>query len=610
MSRLVDERADLYSLGAVFYELLTGLPPFSSGDPVELVHAHLARSPVAPRQLNPAVPSLLSDLVMKLLAKMPEKRYQSAEALAADLTEASARLATDGSIAPFELGLLDLTRELPLPDRLFQRDCAAGRLCGRPGREARDGRRMLVALAGPAGVGKSALARTFRADVLDLGGPLLAGAFERRQSHAPYAAFAEALRARVRALLAGTEQEVEGWRSRLREALGPNARVISDVCPELDQLLGDVEAPGPAGPAETETRFRLTFQAFLQVLAGGDRPLTIVLDDVHWADAASAGLLRHLLTEADLPHLLVVVAFRTEAGETPPLAQALLTQVEAAGTTVQRIAVPALDAEGLTAMIARAARLRGRAGPAAGQPGAAQDRRQPLLRAPAAAAPAWLGVAHPRGGGRSLDLGPGSRGAGADHRQRDRSVAGTAGAPAGRCPAGADRGGLPGPADLPGSGGGGLWDGARDRRAGAVGGRRAGAADAGSRRGAGGFRVRARPRPAGRPLAAQPRRAAEPAWKGRAIAARTVDGKTAGRPDLHGGRSPASGGRPAQRAAGAAGAGGAGPARRAQGQAFVGARGCGRLLRPGPRAAAHGCLAAALRARAGRFTRSPPRAPS
>jgi serine/threonine protein kinase len=151
-NRLVDQRADLYSLGAVFYEMLTGQPPFVSADPVQLVHAHLARAPVAPIEANPSVPAVLSDIVLRLLAKMPEARYQSARAVREDLLEAQLRLATYGAIAPFQLGLADLAEELPLPERLYQRDeqrralleAWEGTAAGRAG---------LVVLAGPAGSG-------------------------------------------------------------------------------------------------------------------------------------------------------------------------------------------------------------------------------------------------------------------------------------------------------------------------------------------------------------------------------------------------------------------------------------------------------------------------
>ncbi|MFP2933787.1 serine/threonine protein kinase, partial [Pyxidicoccus sp. 3LG] len=188
MSRPIDHRADLYSLGATFYELLTGLPPFVSMDPAELVHAHLARPPVPPAFANPAVPKLLSDVVLKLLAKMPEQRYQSAEALLADLLEARRRQAS-GAMGSFELGRVDLARQLSFPDRLYGRERELLRL-----REAlervRRGASEGVLLVGDAGIGKSALVQQLQRRAAP-GDQVLSGKFNQLQGNVPYAAFVE-----------------------------------------------------------------------------------------------------------------------------------------------------------------------------------------------------------------------------------------------------------------------------------------------------------------------------------------------------------------------------------------------------------------------------------
>ena len=317
MNRLVDQRADLYSLGAVLYEVLTGRPPFVTADPVELVHAHLARTPIAPALANPAVPVLLSELVLRLLAKMPEARYQSARSLLEDLEEARARLDRDGFIAPFELGLMDLERELPFPERLYQRDVPRQALLS-AWQAAAAGQTVLAALAGPAGIGKSALACELREPVALGKGHFLAAKLDLQGGRAPYAPFAEAIRGWVTDLVAGPAAETAAWRLRLEAALGENARVIIDIVPELERLMGVPLALPAVGVMEAQSRLHFAFLALMRALASPEHPLVLFLDDLQWADVASLRLLEVLATAPDLRAFLIVLAFRPDEGEAEP----------------------------------------------------------------------------------------------------------------------------------------------------------------------------------------------------------------------------------------------------------------------------------------------------
>jgi predicted ATPase/signal transduction histidine kinase len=311
MNRLVDQRADLYSLGVVFYEMLTGGPPFVSTDPVQLVHAHLARPPVPPVQVNPSVPAVLSDVVVRLLAKMPESRYQSAKSLFEDLREAKARLETHGAIAPFELGLVDLAEELPLPERLYQREGERAALLA-AWQEVAAGETGVVVLAGAAGIGKSALANELRRGVAESNGRFLTAKFDQQQGRAPYAPLAETFRGLVLELLAQPSPVTAVWRKRIQEAVGENARALADLAPELERLIGPSLALPAVGPMETESRLHLVFQAFLRALATREHPLVLFLDDLQWADPASLRLVEELATAPDFSSLLIVVAIRPE----------------------------------------------------------------------------------------------------------------------------------------------------------------------------------------------------------------------------------------------------------------------------------------------------------
>ncbi|NPC80124.1 AAA family ATPase, partial [Pyxidicoccus fallax] len=350
MSRPVDHRADLYSLGATFYELLTGLPPFVSSDPAELVHAHLAKPPVPPAFANPAVPKLLSDVVLKLLAKMPEERYQSAEALLADLLEARRRQAS-GAIGSFELGRVDLARQLSFPDRLYGRERELERL-----REAlervRRGLSEGVLLAGEAGIGKSALVQQLhrRAASRDL---VLGGKFNQLRGNEPYSAFVEAFRGFIHGLRGQPQGAREAWRLRLLKALGPNGRVIGDIVPELEELLGPQPEPLELDPAGTSGRLHLVFQSFVQALASAEHVLVLFLDDVQWADPGSLQLLKALATDPDSRHVLVVGAYRPRAvGADHPLLLLLQSLRESGAMTFDTLSLAPLDLPAVTALCA------------------------------------------------------------------------------------------------------------------------------------------------------------------------------------------------------------------------------------------------------------------
>ena len=320
LNRLVDQRADLYALGATFYEMLTGGPPISASDPLAAVHEQLAWTPLPPARTNAAIPSVLSDITVRLLAKMPERRYQSAEAVLADLRQAVSRTRGD-CIAGFELGLVDLARALPLPQRLYGREAPLLELRAAWERAVAGGREVVM-IEGLAGVGKSALAQELRATVEERG-RWLQGKFDAQESNSnvPFAPLAEALGEPIRALGALPEEERRPWRERLEEALGGNGRVMVDLVPELEQLLGPQPAVPALGPNETDNRFQLTFQAFVRALATPERPLLLLLDDLQWADPASVKLLEGLAAAPDLHHLLLV-GTRRPGGDQAALAGA------------------------------------------------------------------------------------------------------------------------------------------------------------------------------------------------------------------------------------------------------------------------------------------------
>lgn len=309
INRNVDWRSDLYSLGVSLYHMLTRGLPFSSGDPIELMYNHIVTVPPPPHEVNPLIPAALSAVVMRLLSKDAEDRYQSAQGVKADLAHCLAQWQKRRRIAFFNPGTHDASQVFRIPQKLYGRDPEVATL-----RQAFDtaarGETVLVLVTGAAGIGKSALVGELREPTNRHRGHFVTGKFDQYERHVPYAAFVQAFRQLVRHLLTESEMRLQGWRSRLAEALGVNGQVLVDVVPEVEVILG----PQPPVPELTtdaaEKRFRLVIGEFVRVLAARDHPLTIFLDDLQWADGSSLKLIQQLIADRETRSLLLVAAYR------------------------------------------------------------------------------------------------------------------------------------------------------------------------------------------------------------------------------------------------------------------------------------------------------------
>jgi PAS domain S-box-containing protein len=355
MNRRVDCRADLYALGATFYEMLTGAPPFPSRDPLELVHAHLARCPPAPAVVNESVPRGLSDIVVKLLSKMPEWRYQTAHALRLDLEEAARRWRRAGEVPSFELGRHDVPYGLLLGGKLYGREHATEeleRVVDRIGA----GRAELVVVSGAAGIGKSALVHEVR-DLTRSRCRWLEGKGDLLQGNVPYVPVLEAFRDLLRRSMHLPAERVEALGHTLRAAISPNGRVLTEMLPELHALIGDQREVPEVGPVEAENRFQHAFVSFVRALGEESTPIALFLDDVQWADPASMKLVTTILSEPDLRAVLVVAAYRSEElGPDHPLRQAIAS-IRASGTAVSTLELGPLERRSIAQLLCDALRL-------------------------------------------------------------------------------------------------------------------------------------------------------------------------------------------------------------------------------------------------------------
>jgi PAS domain S-box-containing protein len=323
MNRSIDYRSDFYALGATLYELLVGRPPFLADDPLEMIHAHMAQMPAPLTQLRPDIPEVLSKIVLKLLAKIPEQRYQSAYGLKHDLQRCLTALQTTGSIELFELGQADFAESLRLPQKLYGRETELATLIHSFGR-VRQGHRESILVAGYSGIGKTALINELRQHITQNGGCLIAGKFDQFRRGIPYSAWIEAIGQRLRQILNQSDEWLAQWQAHLSVAVGDYGQLLTDVVPELALILGAQPPLETLPPNEFEARFSSLVRRVVRTLASADCPLVIFLDDLQWADLPSIALLKRLQTDLDSAYILLLGTYRSnEVDRTHPLQQML-----------------------------------------------------------------------------------------------------------------------------------------------------------------------------------------------------------------------------------------------------------------------------------------------
>ncbi len=351
MSRWIDARSDYYSLGVTLYELLTGTLPFTAEDSMELIHCHIARRPDPPIERDSAVPEGASDIVMKLLEKAPEARYQSAAGLAHDLAECIERLRTTGSAPSFPLGQRDVSIRFTLPETLYGRGAEIEALT-RAFDRVSGGATELVLVAGSSGIGKSALVHEMHKPIVRRRGLFGSGKFDQFKRSVPFSSLVQAFRDLVRQVLTESAERIEGWKARLTSAVGDSGKVIADVIPEVLHLIGPQPPAPDLPPADNQDRFNRVFQRFIRVFAAAEHPLVVFLDDLQWADSASLKLLHLLLHEKETGHLLVLGAYRDN--EVDPAHPLLITveKIAGLGVPVTSITLPPLDREDLNLFVA------------------------------------------------------------------------------------------------------------------------------------------------------------------------------------------------------------------------------------------------------------------
>jgi predicted ATPase/signal transduction histidine kinase/DNA-binding response OmpR family regulator/HPt (histidine-containing phosphotransfer) domain-containing protein len=310
MNRSVDSRSDLYSLGIVLYRMLTGSLPFMATEPLEWIYCHIARQPETPSARIEAIPLHLSVIVMKLLAKNAEERYQTAAGLEADLLRCREMWRRDQHIEPFSLADDDISARLLIPEKLYGRERESAVLAAAFARVVQTGDPEVIMVSGYSGVGKSVLVHDLMKEIVARRSLFVSGKYDQYKRDIPFATLAQAFGNMIRQILTGSEAQIAEWRNAILDAVGRNGQVLIDVIPELEWVIGPQPPVIGLGTTETRNRFQAAFRKFIGVCGTAEHPLILFLDDMQWIDPASLGLLEHLATQRDVRHVLTIGAYR------------------------------------------------------------------------------------------------------------------------------------------------------------------------------------------------------------------------------------------------------------------------------------------------------------
>ena len=351
MNRGIDYRSDFYSLGVTFYELFSNRLPYDTTDPIELIHFHIAQNPTPIHQLIPEFPIAISNIITKLLAKIPEERYQSALGIKADFKTCLNYFKSTGKISRFTLGKQDISGKFHIPKKLYGREQEVKQLLS-AFEVVNQGTCGIVLIPGYSGIGKSALVDEIHKPITCQRGNFITGKFDQLQRDIPYFAVAQAFRDLINRLLCESESILLTWKKRILQALGTNGQIIIDVIPELEKIIGSQPSVTPLSGARNQNRFNLFFKRFVSVFCDEKHPLAIFLDDLQWADLPSLNLIEQLVLDPEQRYFLMIAAYRdNEISQTHPFNQTL-EKINQSNITVSRITLSPLKLNHINQLIA------------------------------------------------------------------------------------------------------------------------------------------------------------------------------------------------------------------------------------------------------------------
>ncbi|MDF0555941.1 AAA family ATPase [Kamptonema sp. UHCC 0994] len=365
MNRSLDYRTDFYSLGVTLYELLTGKLPFTTTDALELVHCHIAKQPIAAHKINLEIPPNISEIVMKLMAKTAEERYQSTWGIQIDLVCSLMQLEANGEIENLIPGENDISEKFQIPQKLYGRKREITTLLAAFERVAEGGGKAsscptsnfdlhlpeIMLLAGATGSGKSALAAEIYKPITEKRGYFIRGDFKKDRGNITYSALIDAFQSLIGQLLMESKTQLNLWRKKILVAFNGNGQVIIDAIPQIELIVGKQPPVAKLGTKESQNRFSIVFQRFIRVFGSKEHPLVIFLDDLQWADVATLSLIERIMMDVDTQYLFLIGAYRVQEVSTNHPLMMTIETLHKQEITVNQITLAPLAIEDITDLI-------------------------------------------------------------------------------------------------------------------------------------------------------------------------------------------------------------------------------------------------------------------
>ncbi len=342
MARMIDYRTDIYSLGVTLYHLFTGKVPFSAETPLELIHMHITQLPIPPIMINPEIPQPLSDIILKCMKKNVEERYKSTFGLLFDLEKCLDSLREKGRVEPFPPGERDFFDRFHTPQKIYGREKEIA-IVNECVEKVWKGDLVLLEITGYSGIGKSSLVLEAMKGAVQRHGRFVKYKFDQFNRNVPNDAIASIIKSLVHQMLAQSSDHLNAWKNAILDAVGKNGQILVDLVNDIKLVIGEQPPLEQLSQIESENRFNYVMNEFFKILPRPESPLIIMFDDCQWIDEASIKLLRYLLFNSSIKHLLFIMAYRDNEVTEMHTLKLLLKELSSSNLSIIHLAIPPLE---------------------------------------------------------------------------------------------------------------------------------------------------------------------------------------------------------------------------------------------------------------------------